>query len=323
MRKRIFLILLILVISCYFTGCTNNKNIDNTEIRKNIDFIVKSRSGDYWNVVKAGAEAAAKEFNINLNYTAPDFEYDIDTQISLVNRAIDRKVDSIVLAASDFNELVPSTENAYNSKIPVIIVDSEVNTNKISGIIATDNLEAGKKVGKKAVEVFGDKTQVAIINYVKGSASADKREEGVLSILSSYPEIKVIAKEYSLSDEKKAAEITKKIIKENPGIKGLIALNAATSNGVAQAIDELSLGGKVKFIAFDCTPEEVEYIEKGVIQATVIQNPFTIGYLGVKYAAMAARGSDIPKVVDTGSKIIDKGNMYLPENQKLVFPFFR
>lgn len=323
MKKRVFFIFYILFILCCFIGCADKRNIDDIEVRKNIDFIVKSRSGDYWNTVKSGAEAAAKEFNINLKYTAPAYEYDIEEQISLVNRAIDRKVDSIVLAANDFNKLAPSTEKAYNNKIPVIIVDSEVNTSKINGVIATDNLEAGKKAANKAVEILGDKAQIAIINYIKGSASADKREEGVSKVLSDYPGIKVIAIEYSFSDEKTAAEITRKLIKENPDLDGFIALNAVTSVGAAQVIEQLGVGGKVKLIAFDCTPEEVEYIDRGIIQTTVIQNPFTMGYLGVKYAAMSARGRDIPRFVDTGSKIIDKDNMYLPENQKLVFPFFR
>ncbi len=62
-------------------------------------------------------------------------------------------------------------------------------------------------------------------------------------------------------------------------------------------------------------------MEKDVIQSLVVQNPFSMGYLGVKYAVDAINNADIPQRVDTGSTVIDKNNMYLPENQKLVFPF--
>jgi ribose transport system substrate-binding protein len=323
MKNKIFITTFLVILLSFYTGCSINRGSDNNENRKDIDFIAKSRSGDYWNTVRAGAEAAAKEFNVNLNYIAPDYEKDVGEQIALMNKAIDRKVDSIVLAASDYNELVVSTEKAQVNKIPVIILDSEVNTNKITGTIATDNYEAGKKVAEKALELLGNTGEIAIINYIKGSGSADKREEGVLSVLSKQPMVRLVAKEYSLSDEKLATEITRKILKENKDIKGLIALNGTTSNGVAQVIEELNLTGKVSLVAFDCTPAEIEYIENGVIQATVIQNPFVMGYLGVKYAAMSSRGRDVPKNVDTGSKVIDKNNMYLPENQKLIFPFFR
>jgi ribose transport system substrate-binding protein len=323
MKNKIFIATCVVILSIFYTGCSINKGSHSSENRKDVDFIVKSRSGDYWNTVSAGAEAAAKEFNVNLNYIAPDYEKDVGEQIALMNKAIDRKVDSIVLAASDYNELVVSTEKAQVNKIPVIILDSEVNTNKITGTIATDNYEAGKKVAEKALELLGNRGEIAIINYIKGSSSADKREEGVLNVLSKQPMVKLVAKEYSLSDEKLAAEITRKILKENKDIKGLIALNGTTSNGVAQVIEELNLTGKVSLVAFDCTPAVIEYIENGVIQATVIQNPFVMGYLGVKYAAMSARGREVPKNVDTGSKVIDKNNMYLPENQKLIFPFFR
>ena len=77
----------------------------------------------------------------------------------------------------------------------------------------------------------------------------------------------------------------------------------------------------VKIIGFDNTPEEIRYMEKDVIQSLVVQNPFSMGYLGVKYAYDVLNNEIVPKVVDTGSTVIDKVNMHYKENQKLVFPF--
>ena len=75
----------------------------------------------------------------------------------MIGKKNERKVDAIVLSPSDSNKLVPSLEEAYENKIPVIIIDSEVNTDKIKSIIATDNLEAGKKAGSLVIDRIGEK----------------------------------------------------------------------------------------------------------------------------------------------------------------------
>lgn len=67
----------------------------------------------------------------------------------------------------------------------------------------------------------------------------------------------------------------------------------------------------------------MESLQDGTVQATVIQNPFSNGYLAVKYAVEALEGATIPERVDTGTKLIDLENMLWPENQKLLFPFVR
>lgn len=320
-KIKIIVLSLICILVCFINGCTSVNDSNSDENRKNITFITKSRSGDYWNVVRSGAEAAAKEFNVNLDFTAPDYEKDIEEQIKLFNSAVEKKADAIVISVSDYEKLGTPVENAYSKKIPVIIFDSGVRTNKISTYIGTDNYEAGIEAGGKLVELVGTSAKIAIMNYIKGSENAKQREEGVLKVLSQYPKIEIVAKEYCNSDENIAVQLTKGIISENEDISGIIALNASASEGVAQAVEEMEKGGKVKIVCFDSSSEEIEYMDRGVIQATLIQNPFSMGYLSVKYSALAARGNKIPKSIDTDYKIIDKDNMYSKENERLMFPF--
>jgi ribose transport system substrate-binding protein len=307
----------------FLSGCYNSKKSIDTEDRKNIDFIVKTRSGDYWNTIQMGANEAAKEFNVNLNFAAPDTEDEIEQQINLVDEAISKKTQAIILAASDYDALCPVVEKAHKNNIPIIIVDSSVNTNKITSMIATNNVAAGSTAAQSLINLTGKNSRIAILGFVKGARSGEEREEGVLDIIKKYPGITVAAKEYSLSDVKLAEELTKKIIYENKNINGIIALNAMSTIGAASAIDDLGLAGKVKLVGFDSTEEEIRYIEHGVIQSTIIQNPFSMAYLGVEYASMAARGQTVPKNVDLGYIEINKFNMYSKENEKLVFPFIK
>lgn len=286
-----------------------------------IKVIVKKSNADYWSVVKLGAEAAGKEFGVNVEYEGPTDERDIDGQIKMVQDAIDQNADAIVLAASDYLKLVDVVEKAASVNIPVIIIDSELKSDMVKSFIGTDNVSAGKMLGEALVQKVGEKCSIGIMNFVKGAGSAAQREQGLLETLGKYPGIKILDKEYCSSNESLAQQLTEKIIKENPDIDAMVCLNAYATVGTSAAIEKLGLTGKVKVIGFDSTPEEVSYMEKGTIQAFVIQKPFSMGYLGVKNAYEAIQGKTIPARIDTGSTVIDMDNMYLPENQKLVFPF--
>jgi ribose transport system substrate-binding protein len=315
--------ILVIIVILSLISCNKKQDSNNTNTRKNIEFIVKMRSGDFWSTVQLGANDAAKEFNVNMNFVAPDNEQDIEEQKKLVNDAIDKKVDAIVLAASDYNKMAEVVNKAAINKIPVVIVDSGVNSDKPVSVISTDNLEAGKLAGEKLIENTGKNSRVAILSIVEGSESALKREEGVMSVLSKYPNVRLVSKEYCNSNEAMAESLTKSIIAMNSSLNGIVALNSAAALGASRALEELGLSGRIKLISFDGTILELQYLEKGVIQATVVQNPFIMGYLGVKYAAMAARGSSVPKTVNMDLKVIDKYNIYNTENQRFIFPFVK
>lgn len=321
---RLLSIFLVWILFLCMNGCQRDINIEGTA--KNIALIVRMNNGYYWGSVKLGADAAANEFNVNVRYTAPEDEEDVEGQIRLVNSELDQKVDALILAASDYNELVEVTERAGGMHIPVIIIDSEVNTDKIDSYIATDNYNAGIKAGNQLVKLLGgdEKTKkVGIMNFVKGTRNAELREEGLLKAIAVDSGIRVAAKEYCSSDKKLAFELTQKMLREHSDIEAIVALNDISSEGVADAVSQMDLAGKVKIIAFDSTPNEIDYLEKGVIQVLVTQNPFNMGYLSVKYAVDALNGVSINKYYDTGSEIITRDNMYLPENQRLLFPFIK
>ena len=319
-RSILIFLLFILLISPSLSGIVN-LNSKKDEEPKEISLILKTQSGDYWKNVRMGAEVAAKEFNVKLDFTYCSDETDITGQIALVNAAIERKVDALILAPSDYKGLVDVTEKAIFKKIPVIVIDSKLNTNKTSSYIATDNVKAGEMAGEKLVSLSGINSRIAIINFVQGSSNNKDREEGLKPIISKYPQMKVVYNNYILPDSESAFEITKKLVLGNDKVNTIVALNYISSIGAAQAINEMGLAGKVNIITFDNTTEEIEFLEKGVIQATITQRPFGMGYLAVKYSVLNLQGKKIPKYVDTGLVVIDKANMYLPENQKILFPF--
>ncbi len=315
------LLLLLITIMIAVSSCAGT-TIDQDK-KKNVALIVKMKHGDYWKTVKMGAEVAAREFDVNLNFYAPDYEEDITGQVALVNQAIIDGTDAIILAPSDPHSLVTATEPLVKRSIPVITIDSEMEAPKVKSFIGTDNYDSGMKAGERLAQLVGEQSKVAIISYVTKAGNAEQREKGVLDAIARHPGVKIVAKEHCSADKKLAAELTSQLIAAYPDIDGIVALNAPLSIGVAEEIDRRGLAGTVRVVAIDSPPEVLSYIQEGVIQATIIQKPFSMGYLGVKYAVDSMSGIPVPARVDTGTKVIDLENMFWSENQKLLFPFVK
>lgn len=317
------LVLLWIVISALLllSSCSANNDLPLAEKKKVITVVLKMNNGEYWNTVKLGAEVAAKEFNVNLSFKSPADEDDVKGQIALVEQMLEDGTDGLVLAASDYMGLAKVTDQVGSQHIPVISIDSEVGSTKVRSFIGANNYNAGRTAGAKLIELTGQTGSIGVISFVQGARNADQREEGLLDYIAQFPGIVVADKQYSFSNEQLARELTRKMLLAHPDLKGIVALNAIASMGVASEIEEMGLTGKVKVIAFDSTPEVLEQLQEGIVQATIIQNPYSMGYLGVKYMVEALNGNVIPERVDTGSKVIVLDNMFWKDNQKQLFPF--
>jgi ribose transport system substrate-binding protein len=103
-------------------------------------------------------------------------------------------------------------------------------------------------------------------------------------------------------------------------LKGIFAANEPGAIGAARVLKARNLVGKVKLVAFDAAPTEIKALEEGVIQALIVQNPFRMGYDGVKMAVKALRGEKIPKRIDTGVSVVTKENMNRPDILRLLYP---
>jgi ribose transport system substrate-binding protein len=289
-----------------------------------IAVVIKSvePSMEFWQVLLAGVKTAAQEFGVDVTIRGSSSEMNIDEQISIVEQIVKERPQAIVLAATDYNRLVPVAEKAKKAGIHLIMIDSGLNSSVQESFIATDNIAAGTKAGKALAERLGTKqAKVAIISFVKGTATQIDRERGVRVGLVDYPNIEVVGTYYSDGVEEKAYQITKELLIKHPGLNGIVGLNETSTVGVAKAIKELGRKGQVILIGFDSSLQEIQLIEEGIIQATVVQKPFNMGYLGIKTAVEIIRGETPDKLIDTGSEVITKDNMYSSENQKLLFPF--
>lgn len=300
-------------------GGEGNGNTSGGE-EKTIAVIVKSTEHEFWQTVKMGAEEAGEAFGYNVTFQGASTETAIGEQVSIVEDAINQQVAAIVLAASDSEALVPPVQKAEEAGIPVITIDSGIDSDIPESHVSTDNRAAAGIAAEKMAEFIGEEGKIAIVNFVAGAATAIDREEGFKERIAQYPNIEIVNTFYSDGDRAKALQITQDILTATPDIKGIFGANEGAAVGVANAIEQAGKADDVVVIGFDSSADEISYIEKGVMQGIVVQNPYNIGYQGVEQAVSVLEGKDVEKQLDTGATFVNQDNLQDEGIQKLLYP---
>jgi ribose transport system substrate-binding protein len=284
-----------------------------------IAVIPKGVAHFFWQSVHAGAEAAAKESNVEVVWKGPAQETDYSGQINIVEDAINRRVDGIVLAPTHRDSLVPVVERAQRDGIPVAIFDSGIGTDKYVSYVATDNRQGGAQAAERLASKLGGKGRVAILGVKAGSVSTDEREQGFQeTIKQKYPGIEIVAFQYGESDRARSLDRAADILTAHPDLDAFFASNESSTVGAVQAIKQKGLAGKVVLVGFDSSPNLVEDLKAGAIDSLVLQNPYKMGYEAVKAMVAKLDGQSPPRQVDTGVKLLTKDNLETPEMQQLL-----
>lgn len=289
--------------------------------RLKIAVVPKGTTHQFWQTVKAGAEAAGKELNAEILWNGPKAETDIQDQIDIINNYASQGVDGVALAATDKTSLVKTVQDLEAKGIPVVTIDSGIEPDVSRSFVATDNVAAAKQAAQEMGRILNGSGEVAVIYFLKGAGTSDQREQGFDEGIKQFPNIKVVQKEEAKSNSSTARDKMETILAAHPNLAGVFAASEPTVVGAAGVLKDRKMAGKVKLIGFDASDAEIDDLKGGVIQALVVQDPFKMGYEGVKAVAQILRGQGTPpKRIDTGAHLVTAQNMNTPEIHKILFP---
>lgn len=304
----------LLAVASLGTGCNRQK-------QRRIAVIPKGTAHVFWQSVHAGAVAAGKEFHAEILWDGPPNETDYSRQLEIFDSMLNRHVDGVVVAAADKTTLNASLARALRENVPVVVFDSGVDSTDYVTFVATNNFEAGQMGARKLAQLLGGKGSVAMIDHAPGSASTMDRERGFKDVMSrEFPGVEIVAEQYSMSDRAKGMAATENILTAHPRLDGVFASSEPSSVGAAQAIKSRGLAGKIRFVAFDSSEGLVEDLSGGVIDALVAQDPFKIGYEGVRAVTEKLDGKTPAKKMDLSATVITKADLERPEIKKLLHP---
>jgi ribose transport system substrate-binding protein len=271
---------------------------------KKIYYILKTTESEFFAIVIDGANAAAKKLGVNLIHESPQSESDVAKQIAIVETAIADKPDAIVLAPTVEDALVPAIEKAKAANIPLIIIDSGARTDQYTAFVASDNVAIGKVSADKMAEALKarfkePKGKIAGITFMAGGGSLEKRKQGFMDQIKTYPGIEVVTFEDAQGKQGNTLAIVQNLLTAYPDLKGIYANNQYTGDETVRALD-IAKRKDIAVVVVDAGPLETEGLKTGITDFMIVQKPWVMGYMGVEYAVKALNGEKIDKFIDTG-----------------------
>ena len=288
-----------------------------------IAVIPKGTTHEFWKSVHAGAIKASRELgNVEILWQGPLKEDDREEQLQIVQNMIAGGVDALVLAPLDDRSLLRPVEEAKAQGIPTIVVDSDLQGDAHACFIATNNYKGGQLAGERVASLLDGKGKLIVIRYLEGSASTTNREEGFLSVIrEKYPDIQILSdNQYSGTTTESAYRTAETLLNRFPDADAFFSPNESSTFGSLRALQERGLAGKMIFVGFDSSEKLIEGLRNGEIMGLMLQNPFQMGYQGLKTAVAYLNGETIPDVIDTGAVLATPDNIDDPDITALLSP---
>ena len=290
-----------------------------------IPIIVKDTTSFYWQIVLAGARKAGKDLGVNVPELGAQSESDISGQISILENAVAGKPAAVVISPTEFKALGKPVDEAAK-KVPIIGIDSSADSKAFTSFLTTDNVQGGRIAADGLAEGITAKYgkaegDVALITSLPGVGSLDARAKGFKEELAAkYPGLKLVADKVADGQATTALNIMTDLITANPDLKGVFASNLIMAQGAGQAVAENKKADTIKLIGFDSDDKLVGFLKDGTIYALVVQDPYRMGYDGIKTALAVSKGEKVEKFVDTGANLITKENMGGEKQNALLNP---
>ena len=285
-----------------------------------IPLISKGFQHQFWQAVKQGAEKAAVQFNVRIDFQGPENESQVDKQLEMLQTVLNQKPQALCFAALDSKAAIPLLQKFKDAKIPVIGFDSGVDSDIPLATAATDNIAAAGAAADKMAGLIGGAGEVAIVAHDQTSRTGIDRVKGFTDqIKNKYPNIKIVATQYGGGDQLKSTDLTKAILQANPNLKGVFGANEGSAIGVLNGVKESGKSGKVTVIGYDSGQQQMDAIRAGTEAGAITQDPIGIGFKCVEAAVNALKGQTLPKNIDTGYKYYDKTNIDNPDIAALLY----
>lgn len=304
-----------------------------TEIKegqKDIYLILKYTDNEYFNVIKDGAIAAANTYSCNLYYSGTENENDCKGQEKLINTALSRGADGIMITPNAADLLSDSIASAQK-QVPVVLLDSIINTTNYEVCYMTDNLKAGKDAAREMISLIedmgydsSDKVTIGIEISSPSINTISERLAGFCNLWESIapPKWTILSEVKSNNmDHTQIAKDIEGFIKDYPNLVGIFSTNKRSTDGAATYLLDNNIKN-IALVGFDYCPSMEKMItetDSGYHASMLLQDQYSMGYKGVNAVIDAISGtSHNQKFFDTGLVIVNQDTLLQDGTQQIL-----
>jgi ABC-type sugar transport system substrate-binding protein len=275
--------------------------------------VIKGLENPFFETLSEGVVATAREHHVRLRLDAAAGLQDTDGQATTLESLVRGRASCYVVnPISPTNLLEPLAHLPEGT--PIVNIDSPLDARAANAVgvtvttyIGTDNVAAGE-VGARAMASFVDRgAHVAVIAGIPGDAGSGARVRGFKAgAVERFRVVQTVAADFDRSRARLAAA---ELLRANPRIQGVFAVNDEMALGVAEAVRRAGRTGEVAVIGMDGIRAALAAVASGALSATVAQYPYTIGQLGVEACLAALRGATAPARVDAPVQVVTRENV--------------
>lgn len=305
-------------------------SVDGIVLESGVEIAMVATNSDnpYWDVVKDGAVQAVADLNsalgfsgkskVLLSFDAPENE-DVIEQINIIDQFLDKAPDALCVAFTDATASKTQMEMAKNNGIKLLAFDTPDDSRLTEGLIATDNKAAATSAAAKMYEAIDYEGKVAIIAHNSLTQTGQDRKQAIVDELAANyndKDIQFVDIVYLAQEERSEKEILDELLERNPDLAGIICTDLMTTEMVidyAKELEEVTF----KIVGFDVSEKIVSEIG-GLIEGTVAQDPYSIGYATIVAAARSIAGMENAGSIHTAHQWIDLKNLESEEAQSLL-----
>jgi len=326
MSKTIVLFLfLLLFASCKPTKVSGKDTLPRAQAKPSsttptIVFIPKSMDNVFWTTMRKGAQTAADEEGVQLVWKSTLTEGAASEQIQMVYEAAQLKADGLILAPQDAWALSLPVDSLEKLDIPVLVVDSDIGTDRIISFIATNNIKGGAMAAEQLALALQEKGKVLLFRFLQGAPATTRREEAFLEELRiHYPGIQVVSQnQYSGATEALAYQQAQKVLRQFHDVDGIFCPNEPSCDGLLRALRQVDKDKRIHLVGFDANSRLIEGLREGYVQALILQDPYDMGYTSVKKMVDHLRGTPIKRHIGTAIAVASAANLDNPRIQALL-----
>ncbi|CAK3655673.1 ABC transporter: Substrate binding protein precursor [Vibrio coralliirubri] len=263
--------------------------------------VLSTLNNPFFVTMKDGAEAKAEELGYKL--IVLDSQNDPSKELSNIEDLTIRGVKAILINPTDSDAVSNAIRIANRSNIPVLTLDRGASRGDVVSHIASDNVIGGEMAGHFIMEKVGEKAKVIQLEGIAGTSAARERGEGFMNAVNG-SDLELLASQPADFDRTKGLNVMENLLAANPDVQAVFAQNDEMALGALRAVQ--ASGKDVMIVGFDGTEDGIAAVNRGLLGATVAQQPDLIGSLGIEMANKVLKGETVDEYVPVPLKIIAK-----------------
>jgi ribose transport system substrate-binding protein len=284
-----------------------------------IVFIPGVTGDDFFHTIWLGAEEEAKALGVSIEQQAPP-KYEPASQIPIVNAAIAKRPDAIIIAATDAKALQAPLEQAASRGIKVVTFDTTVDDPRFAVThVSSDIVAAGAKVADELVRLTDGKGKVMYIDHAPGVGFAQQLRSGFEGVIDGEDGMELLPVQYFDLEPQKANTITRTTITRNPDLAGAFVGVGFGSQGAIPALEAAGKLDQVRTVAFDAFVDNIKALRAGKLDAVVSVAARQYGAETVRAAVDALNGKKVPRSIQPKVCVLTADNVDDPSNAPCLY----